>query len=65
MGESAKARISLQRGLVAQCLRPQWRGVVLLLVLQVAQAFATLLLPHLSADVIDLGVARGDRAYVM
>jgi len=39
--------------------------VVLLLVLQVAQALATLLLPHLSADVIDLGVARGDRAYVM
>jgi ATP-binding cassette subfamily B protein len=37
----------------------------MLLALQVAQAFATLLLPHLSADVIDLGVARGDRAYVM
>jgi ATP-binding cassette subfamily B protein len=34
-------------------------------VLQVAQALATLLLPHLSAEVIDLGVVHGDRAYVM
>jgi ATP-binding cassette subfamily B protein len=42
--------------------RPQ---LALLLVLQVAQALATLLLPHLSADVIDLGVALGDRPYVM
>ncbi len=64
-GETAKERVSLGSGLVARCLQPQWRGVALLLVLQVAQALSTLLLPHLSADVIDLGVARGDRAYVM
>ncbi len=56
--------VPLHRGLVARCLHPQWRGVALLLALQVAQTGATLLLPHLSADVIDLGVARGDRAHV-
>jgi len=65
IGDAAKARVSLHGGLVAHCLQPQWRGVALLLTLQVAQAFATLLLPHLSADVIDLGVARGDGDYVM
>ena len=46
------------------CLKPQWRGLAVLLTLQVCQALATLLLPHLSADVIDLGVVRGDAAYV-
>jgi ATP-binding cassette subfamily B protein len=61
---AAPGRISLHRGLVAACLQPQWRGLALLLALQVAQALATLLLPHLSADVIDLGVVRGDAAYV-
>jgi ATP-binding cassette subfamily B protein len=55
----------LRHGEVARCLKPQSRSLLLLLVLQAAQALATLLLPHLSADVIDLGVARGDRAYVM
>lgn len=39
--------------------------MALLLVLQVTQALATLPLPHLSANVIDLGMVRGDRAYVM
>jgi len=56
---------SLRRGAVAQGLKAQERGLLLLLALQVAQSLATLLLPHLSADVIDLGVARGDRAYVV
>ena len=61
---AATARVSLRRGFAARCLQAQWRGVALLLVLQVAQALATLLLPHLSAHVIDLGVAQGDRSYV-
>ncbi|PTT77270.1 multidrug ABC transporter ATP-binding protein, partial [Pelomonas sp. HMWF004] len=64
-GDAAKVRVSLASGFVAHCLQAQWRGVALLLVLQVAQVLATLLLPHLSADVIDLGVARGDRSDVM
>ena len=63
-GEAAKAGVKLHRGFVARCLQPQSRGLVLLLMLQISQALATLLLPHLSADVIDLGVARNDHAYV-
>lgn len=50
---------------VARCLKPHGRSLLLLLALQMAQAGATLLLPHLSASEIDLGVARADRAYVM
>jgi ATP-binding cassette subfamily B multidrug efflux pump len=52
-------------GAALQCLRPQWPRLLLLLALQVTQALATLLLPHLNANVIDLGVASGDRAYVL
>lgn len=62
---TARPSVSLHRGRVAQALQAHGRGIALLLVLQVAQALATLLLPHLSADVIDLGVVPGDRAYVM
>ncbi|MDH4391064.1 MAG: ABC transporter ATP-binding protein [Aquabacterium sp.] len=58
------ARAGLRRGAVAACLWPQRRGLALLLVLQVVQALASLLLPHLSANVIDLGVVPGDTAYV-
>lgn len=50
---------------VVQCLRPHARSLALLLALQVAQSLATLSLPSLSADVINLGVARGDHAYVL
>jgi ATP-binding cassette subfamily B multidrug efflux pump len=59
------AGVGLLRGPVARSLVPRWRGLALLLVLQVAQALMTLLLPHLSANVIDLGVVRQDRAYVL
>ncbi len=61
----APAADSLARGEVARCLRPRWRGLLLLLALQLAQSLATLLLPHLSANVIDLGVARADHGRVM
>lgn len=61
IGDSAKVRVSLHRGFVAHCLQPQWRGVAILFVLQVAQALATLLLPHLSADAIDLNVVMAVR----
>ena len=50
---------------VAGCLTPQWQGLLVMLVLQVAQSLATLWLPHLSADVVNLGVGRDDRAYVI
>jgi len=61
---AVRGRASLGHGWLVRGLQPQWRGVALLLLLQLAQVLATLLLPHLSADVIDLGVARSDRAYV-
>lgn len=61
----AAACIRLRQGRVLACLRPQWRGLLLLLALQVAQAGATLLLPHLSAQLIDQGVAQQDRAQVL
>ncbi len=54
----------ITRSAVLQSLRPYWRSLLLLLALQVLQTLATLLLPHLSAEVVDLGVSRGDRAYV-
>ena len=52
-------------GHLTRSLKVRWRQLLLLLGLQVAQVLAMLALPHLSADVIDLGVAHGDRAYVM
>jgi ATP-binding cassette subfamily B protein len=54
----------IRRSGVVQCLQPQWRNLLLLLALQLLQTLATLLLPHLSAEVVDLGVAKGDSAYV-
>ena len=51
--EPTPASVRLSQGFVARCLRPQRRGVALLLALQVAQTLATLVLPRLSADVID------------
>lgn len=62
---AAKPSVSLHRGHVVQALQAHGRGIALLLVLQVAQALATLLLPHLSADLIDRGVVPADRGYVM
>ncbi len=55
----------LRRGFVARCLHPQWRALVLLLALQIVQTTASLWLPQLSAEVIDVGVARADRSYVL
>ena len=65
IGVAAPAPLGLRHGRVVACFRPQRRGLALLLALQVAQALATLMLPHLSAELIDGGVARGDRAEVI
>ncbi|NVO07360.1 MAG: hypothetical protein HXX19_16225, partial [Rhodoferax sp.] len=54
----------ITRSAVLQSLRPHWHSLLLLLALQILQTLATLLLPYLSAEVVDLGVSRGDRAYV-
>nr|WP_206323151.1 ABC transporter ATP-binding protein [Streptomyces sp. HNM0575] len=51
--------------LLCACLRPyRWR-TVLLLVLQLVQTVATLMLPTLNAAVIDDGVVKGDADYIV
>jgi ATP-binding cassette subfamily B protein len=46
-------------------LRPYRLPLLLVMVLQLIQAIAALFLPSLNADIIDLGVARGDTGYVV
>ena len=46
--------------LLVRFLRPYWRQVALVVALLIVQAFASLFLPELNADIIDNGIARGD-----
>jgi ATP-binding cassette, subfamily B, multidrug efflux pump len=46
-------------------LRPYRGAVVAVLLLQVVQTIATLVLPSLNADLIDRGVAAGDTGYIL
>lgn len=62
--DTSQVRLKLGDSLVGRCLRPRWRSLVLLIALQVAQSLVTLWLPHLSANVIDLGVTRRDTGFV-
>lgn len=50
--------------LIRTHLRPYKRPLLLLLVLQIVQTGATLVLPTLNADIIDKGVVPGDDSYV-
>lgn len=50
--------------LLREHLRPYQSAVTAVLVLQVVQVVATLMLPSLNADIIDDGVARGDTATI-
>jgi ATP-binding cassette subfamily B protein len=50
--------------LLARYLRPGWPLIVAVVVFQLAQSIATLLLPTLNADIIDNGVIRGDIPYI-
>jgi ATP-binding cassette, subfamily B, multidrug efflux pump len=45
-------------------LRPYKWPLIIVLILQTAQAFAALYLPSLIADIIDKGVAQGDTGYI-
>ena len=56
---------SLWRGRVGLSLRALGPGLLALMVLQAGQAAASLLLPHLSADLIDLGVLPASRPEVI
>jgi ATP-binding cassette subfamily B multidrug efflux pump len=51
--------------LVGRFLRPHWKLIVAVIVLQLAQSIASLYLPTLNADIIDKGVAVGDTGYII
>ncbi len=46
-------------------LRPDRGAIVAIVLLQLAQTLATLYLPTLNADIIDLGVVKGDIGYIV
>lgn len=52
-------------GLIRTYLAPYRRAVGFLLVLQLVGTIASLYLPSLNGKIIDLGVARGDTAYIV
>ncbi|HSO30208.1 MAG TPA: ABC transporter ATP-binding protein [Candidatus Sulfomarinibacteraceae bacterium] len=51
-------------GILRAYLAPYRRPILLVLVLLLVQALANLYLPELNADIIDIGVARGDTDYI-
>ena len=55
--------MSLRR-LLRTYLLPYKRTLLIVLALQSVQTFATLMLPYLSADLINHGVLRGDNAHI-
>ncbi|MCT9821591.1 ABC transporter ATP-binding protein/permease [Microbacterium sp. W1N] len=50
--------------LLVRFLRPMWPLVLLVVVFQLAQSIASLMLPTLNADIIDKGVVTGDIPYI-
>ncbi|HEX5046622.1 MAG TPA: ABC transporter ATP-binding protein [Gammaproteobacteria bacterium] len=51
--------------LLKKYLRPYWRPIGVIVVLQLVSTIASLYLPTLNADIIDNGVVRGDTGYVL
>lgn len=51
--------------LLVRYLQPQRRLLAAVVVFQLAQSIASLYLPTLNADIIDLGVATGDTGYIL
>ncbi|MFE5838993.1 ABC transporter ATP-binding protein [Arthrobacter sp. NPDC056493] len=51
--------------LLVRYLQPQRRLLIAVVVFQLAQSVASLYLPTLNADIIDLGVATGDTGYIL
>ena len=52
-------------GLLRTYLRPYHRQILIVLVMLLIQAMATLYLPNLNADIIDKGIATGDTGYIL
>ena len=50
--------------LLVRYLRPAWPLVIAVVIFQLAQSIASLLLPTLNADIIDEGVVTGDIAFI-
>lgn len=50
--------------LLVRYLRPAWPLIIAVIVFQLAQSIASLLLPTLNADIIDNGVVTGDIGYI-
>lgn len=50
--------------LLVRYLRPAWPLIIAVVVFQLAQSIASLLLPTLNADIIDNGVVAGDIPYI-
>jgi ATP-binding cassette, subfamily B, multidrug efflux pump len=51
--------------LLREHLRPYGRSLLLIVGLQLLGTIASLYLPSLNADIIDLGIARGDTGYIL
>ncbi|MDR1392638.1 MAG: ABC transporter ATP-binding protein/permease [Bifidobacteriaceae bacterium] len=51
--------------LLRRYLKPYTAALIVILVVQAAQAIASLYLPSQNADIIDNGVAQGDAAYIL
>src|SRR6185503_1459614 len=50
---------------LARFLGPHRRQLTLVLVLALAQSIANLLLPRLTADIVDQGIIRGDQFHIL
>lgn len=51
--------------LLLQYLRPYWRSLMAVVVLQLLGAVALLYLPNLNANIVDYGVAAGNTTYIL
>ena len=51
--------------LLREHLRPYGRGLLAIAVFQLLSTIAALYLPSLNADIIDLGIVKGDTAYIL
>jgi len=51
--------------ILVRFLRPYWPLLVAVMAFQAAQSIASLWLPSLNADIIDVGVANGDIGYIL
>jgi ATP-binding cassette subfamily B protein len=51
--------------ILVRFIRPYWPFLIGVLVFQAAQSIASLWLPALNADIIDVGIAKGDVGYIL